>query len=72
MRNEIRTMSPSEDSAMEQEKNAFAAFSILDLHERKPSGARTFRMIQKVPEMTSFGLDLFEEIVEKRSNGKTA
>ncbi len=32
--------------------------------ERKPSGARTFRMIQKVPEMTSFGLDLYEEIVE--------
>ncbi len=35
MRNEKRTMSPSEDSAMEQDKNAFAAFSILDLHERK-------------------------------------
>ena len=39
--------------------------------ERKPNGARTFRMIQKVPEMTSFGLDLFEEIVEKRSSGET-
>ena len=57
---------------MEQEKNAFAAFSILDLHVRKPCGAHTFRMIQKVPEMTSFGLDLFEEIMEKRSNGETA
>ena len=34
--------------------------------ERKPNGARTFRMIQKVPEMTSFGLDLYEEIVEKK------
>ena len=32
--------------------------------ERKPDGRRTFRMIQHVPEMTSFGLDLYEEIVE--------
>ena len=37
--------------------------------ERKANGKRTFRMIQKVPEMTSFGLDLYEEIVEKRKNG---
>jgi DNA mismatch repair ATPase MutS len=34
--------------------------------ERKENGTRTFRMIQHVPEMTSFGLDLYEEIVEKR------
>ncbi len=34
--------------------------------ERKPNGDRTFRMIQKAPDMTSFGLDLYEEIVEKR------
>ncbi len=33
--------------------------------ERKENGRRTFRMIRKVPEMTSFGLDLFEEIVGK-------
>ena len=32
--------------------------------ERKPNGVRTFRMIKKVPDMTSFGLDLYEEIVE--------
>ena len=36
--------------------------------ERKPNGDRTFRMIQKAPDMTSFGLDLYEEIVEKRIN----
>ena len=33
--------------------------------ERKENGRSTFRMIRKVPEMTSFGLDLFEEIVGK-------
>lgn len=34
--------------------------------ERKPDGTRTFRMIRHTPEMTSFGLDLYEEIVEKK------
>lgn len=34
--------------------------------ERKPDGTRTFRMVRHVPEMTSFGLDLYEEIVEKK------
>lgn len=34
--------------------------------ERKPGGVRTFKMIQHAPEMTSFGLDLYEEIVEKK------
>lgn len=34
--------------------------------ERKPDGTRTFRMIQHEPELTSFGLDLYEEIVEKK------
>jgi DNA mismatch repair ATPase MutS len=40
--------------------------------ERKPGGVRTFKMIQHAPEMTSFGLDLYEEIVEKKelSGGK--
>lgn len=35
--------------------------------ERKHDGTRTYRMIRHEPELTSFGLDLFEEIVEKRS-----
>ena len=35
--------------------------------ERKENGIRTFKMIQHAPELTSFGLDLYEEIVEKRS-----
>ncbi|MBQ6175062.1 MAG: hypothetical protein IJK28_10610 [Clostridia bacterium] len=34
--------------------------------ERKADGTRTFKMIQHAPEMTSFGLDLYEEIVEKK------
>ncbi len=34
--------------------------------ERKPDGTRTYRMIDHAPEMTSFGLDLYEEIVEKK------
>ncbi len=34
--------------------------------ERKEDGKRTFRMIRHEPELTSFGLDLYEEIVEKR------
>ena len=34
--------------------------------ERKPGGLRTFKMIQHAPELTSFGLDLYEEIVEKK------
>lgn len=36
--------------------------------ERKPGGVRTFKMIQHAPELTSFGLDLYESIVEKREN----
>ena len=36
--------------------------------ERTPAGVRTFRMIPHVPEMTSFGLDLYEEIVEKKKH----
>ncbi|MBR4502911.1 MAG: hypothetical protein IKP22_13685 [Clostridia bacterium] len=37
--------------------------------ERTLEGIRTFRMIPHPPEMTSFGLDLFEEIVEKHLDG---
>ncbi len=33
--------------------------------ERKENGVRTYRMIRHEPELTSFGLDLYEEIVEK-------
>ena len=36
--------------------------------ERKPGGVRTFKMIQHAPELTSFGLDLYESIVERREN----
>lgn len=35
--------------------------------ERKENGVRTFKMIQHAPELTSFGLDLYEEIVERIS-----
>ena len=34
--------------------------------ERKSDGTRTFHMIQHAPELTSFGLDLYDELVEKR------
>ena len=34
--------------------------------ERKAGGVRTFKMIQHAPELTSFGLDLYEEIVERK------
>lgn len=37
--------------------------------ERLENGTRTFRMIQHAPEMTSFGLDLYDEIVGKRTGG---
>ena len=33
--------------------------------ERMPDGTRTYRMIPHEPELTSFGLDLYEKIVEK-------
>ncbi|MCR5769340.1 MAG: hypothetical protein K6G45_12780 [Lachnospiraceae bacterium] len=33
--------------------------------ERKEDGTRTFRMIRHEPELTSFGLDLYDEIVER-------
>ena len=35
--------------------------------EREDSGRRTFKMIQHAPELTSFGLDLYDDIVK---NGK--
>ena len=37
--------------------------------ERKTDGTRTFKMIQHAPELTSFGLDLYEEIVEGNASG---
>ena len=33
--------------------------------ERKEDGTRTFKMIQSVPELTSFGLDLYSEVIGK-------
>lgn len=33
--------------------------------ERKANGLRTYKMIASVPELTSFGLDLYENIIEK-------
>ncbi len=36
--------------------------------ERKQGGVRTFKMIQHAPELTSFGLDLYESIVEKKES----
>ena len=31
--------------------------------ERLPDGRRTFRMVQHEPELTSFGMDLYEELI---------
>lgn len=31
--------------------------------ERLPDGRRTYRMVQHEPELTSFGMDLYEEII---------
>ncbi len=36
--------------------------------ERMPDGRRTYRMIPRPPQMTSFGLDLYEEIVEHKQS----
>ena len=33
--------------------------------ERKSDGIRTYKMIQSVPELTSFGLDLYEDVIGK-------
>jgi len=35
--------------------------------ERTENGRRTFKMIQHAPELTSFGLDLFDEIITGKS-----
>ena len=39
--------------------------------ERMEDGRRTFHMIPHEPELTSFGLDLYEEIVEKKIGKST-
>ena len=39
--------------------------------ERLEDGTRTFRMIRHEPELTSFGLDLYEEIVEKKTQSRS-
>ena len=51
----------------EQEKDDPESGAAFLSAERRPDGTRTFRMIPHAPEMTSFGLDLYEEIVEKRT-----
>ena len=33
--------------------------------ERKEDGARTFRMIEQEPELTSYGLDLYDDVLLK-------
>ncbi len=33
--------------------------------ERKEDGSRTFRMVEQEPELTSYGLDLYEEVLQK-------
>ncbi|MCI8372552.1 MAG: hypothetical protein HFI75_09185 [Lachnospiraceae bacterium] len=37
--------------------------------ERLPDGRRTFKMIQHAPELTSFGLDLYEQMVGETGKG---
>ena len=39
--------------------------------ERMENGIRTFKMIQHAPELTSFGLDLYDEIINRGKNKKT-
>ena len=34
--------------------------------EREADGRRTFRMIEQEPELTSYGLDLYDEILTKK------
>lgn len=35
--------------------------------EREEDGTRTFRMVEQEPELTSYGLDLFEEVLNKNA-----
>ena len=35
--------------------------------ERKEDGSRTFRMVEQEPELTSYGLDLYEEVLHKKA-----
>ncbi len=48
----------------EEEKDGPGSRVLFLSAERRPDGRRTFRMIPHAPEATSFGLDLYEEIVE--------
>ena len=34
--------------------------------QRMENGKRTFKMIQHAPELTSFGLDLYNELIKER------
>lgn len=49
----------------EAEKDVSAGVEFLSA-ERLENGRRTFRMIQHAPELTSFGLDLYDEIIGRK------
>ena len=51
--------------AEEKEKNNEHNDITFFCAERKEDGVRTYKMIQSVPELTSFGLDLYSEIIGK-------
>lgn len=49
----------------EKEKNNEHSDITFFCAERKEGGVRTFKMIQSVPELTSFGLDLYADVIGK-------
>ena len=49
----------------EKEKNNEHSDITFFCAERKEDGVRTYKMIQSVPELTSFGLDLYAEVIGK-------
>lgn len=51
--------SESEEKSKKGEDSGITFFCA----ERKPDGQRTFKMIQSVPELTSFGLDLYKQVI---------
>ncbi len=51
--------------AEEKEKNNEHSDITFFCAERKEDGVRTYKMIQSVPELTSFGLDLYAEVIGK-------
>ena len=49
----------------EKEKNNEHSDITFFCAERKENGVRTYKMIQSVPELTSFGLDLYSDVIGK-------